>query len=653
MTEPTAFVIAGPERVTPLLDELQAGVGSLARVTTAATVDEAIAAARDSGIQGAIPHRSSAYTKIGEESHPQSGNVALVVIDSVDTNPDVLLAPLKHAPGFASARVLVIVGDDVTGAVDSLDEGWISAFIGLPMTPGVLAQHSRQQLERWLARFGPDADPDASLRPVEPGSDLLRDFELDEGHRTLDLIAAIESALGPRPRIHLPEGVRLTRQDAPIDGVYVVVDGEVALTRQLGDETMLFHQETTGRVVGVLAMSTHDRSRFTSMTTMPTTVIHLSTDQLDRALQLEPQLSASLASSAISQLSTRLARSEHLHTERRILIRRLEKERTELAAALTQLRDARLELVTQARFATLGELSAGIAHELNNPVAALIRSTEHLLEDVADLMVTNPHGELIANTIDGSATRPTSSTREQRAARRELTNVIGDDDLARRLTAAGVRNPAIAKAATRSADLAATIELSAKLGTSLRAINLAAEHITRLVSSLRSYARPDAEPVDGVNINTSLEDTLILVSHRLGQVEIERDYGDVPGIRARPAQLGQVWTNILVNSADALAGSGSITLRTRQVGSVVAVSIIDDGPGIPEEIAERVFEPRFTTKHGQVRFGMGMGLGIAAHFVHDHGGTIEIDSRPGCTCVRVELPIAGPPDEAPEKKEQP
>ena len=82
------------------------------------------------------------------------------------------------------------------------------------------------------------------------------------------------------------------------------------------------------------------------------------------------------------------------------------------------------------------------------------------------------------------------------------------------------------------------------------------------------------------------------------------------------------------------------------------MTITDDGPGIPEDVLERVFEPRFTTKHGQVRFGLGMGLGIAARFVHDHGGTIGIESEPGRTCVKVRLPVVGPPDALPTDAEE-
>lgn len=618
---PLALVIGPPQRTGDLVAELRDGIGERARIVTAADTQEGLVAAADP--------------------------VALALVDCRDAPVDTIVSSLKARPQFADTRILAVVGADVEGTPTSLDRGWIDAFIGMPLTPGVLAWHAGRQLERWLVRQGPETGPPSSARGVEPGSELLKSFGAPEGALSSQLVASIERALGPRPRLHLPAGVRLTRQDHHIDGLYVVLEGEVALTRRDGRETMLFHHDSTGRVVGLLSLVNRATSHFTSTTTTPAVVVHLSTDQLDHAMQVEPAVPVILAATAVTQLGVRLVRSGELQIERNSLIHKLEEERAELAETLRQLQDARLELVAQARFATLGEMSAGIAHELNNPVAALVRSTEHLLQDVTDLLSGQPRGELIANTMRASAAREAISTREERAVRRELTAVTRDAALARRLVAAGITDPVVAKVAAKDRTLAGLVEVSAKLGTSLRSIGLSAGHITRLVTSLRSYARPDTPPVDGVDINTSLDDTLQLVSHRLGEVKVVRDYGEISQIRARPAQLGQVWMNVLVNAAEALRGSGVVTVRTRDRGDFVVAELIDDGPGIPADILDRVFEPRFTTKHGTVRFGLGMGLGIVSRFVQDHGGTIDIESEPGRTCVRVQLPVTGPPESVP------
>jgi signal transduction histidine kinase len=140
------------------------------------------------------------------------------------------------------------------------------------------------------------------------------------------------------------------------------------------------------------------------------------------------------------------------------------------------------------------------------------------------------------------------------------------------------------------------------------------------------------------------------MAHRLRDVEIERNYADLPRIRCHPGELEQLWTNLLVNARDALGDGaderGRIALITDAPDAAhVRVQIRDNGRGIDPQILPRVFEPRFTTKQGAVRYGLGLGLAIARRIVDAHCGKIELSSRPGCTRVTVTLPVAGPPDD--------
>ena len=151
--------------------------------------------------------------------------------------------------------------------------------------------------------------------------------------------------------------------------------------------------------------------------------------------------------------------------------------------------------------------------------------------------------------------------------------------------------------------------------------------------------------IDRQDLNAGIEDTLRLVAHRLHGIKVVRDYGDIPPLRAHPSRLGQVWTNLIVNAADALSGEGRLEISTRVEGEWVVVDIIDNGPGIDPAVLPRIFEPRFTTKHGTIRYGLGLGLGLAKRLVEEHGGTISADSQPGQTIITVTLPLAGPPKE--------
>ncbi|MDQ2696603.1 MAG: ATP-binding protein, partial [Pseudomonadota bacterium] len=136
-----------------------------------------------------------------------------------------------------------------------------------------------------------------------------------------------------------------------------------------------------------------------------------------------------------------------------------------------------------------------------------------------------------------------------------------------------------------------------------------------------------------VDIHEGIEDTLIILKHRLKYaITVHRDYDrTLPRITVYGSELNQVWTNLIANAADALNGQGHITIRTRRDGDRAAVEVIDDGPGIPEEVQSRIFEPFFTTK--PVGKGLGLGLDITYRIVVDrHGGSIGVDSRPGRTC---------------------
>lgn len=186
------------------------------------------------------------------------------------------------------------------------------------------------------------------------------------------------------------------------------------------------------------------------------------------------------------------------------------------------------------------------------------------------------------------------------------------------------------------------LEAGARLGRSLQTVESAAERIQSLVSSLRAYSRGDdgrGPLVDGVDIAQGIDDAVRLLSHRMNEVDLLRDYRPAPGVTARPGELQQVWTNVLANALDAMGDQGQLTVAVVPEGADrVTVRIIDDGPGIPPELQERIFAPRFTTKNGRVQFGLGLGLSISRQIVDDHGGSIGLHSEPGRTVFTIQLP---------------
>ncbi|MDF1488957.1 sensor histidine kinase [Tessaracoccus caeni] len=568
----------------------------------------------------------------------------LLHAESVDVSSS--LATLYAEPRLADALNIVLTEQrehhDLAGAIDS---GLLQALVMIPTARETLAWFITTDIAEWMERRGLDpiavVPAEGGPRDAPQSANLLQMLEMSEDELTKIFIDGIDEALAPRPRIHLPAGVRLTRQDHGVEGVFILVDGRVALTRATSTGNLLLHHGSTGRVVGLLSLARQKHAYFTSTTTTPCEVILLSIEQLEHAMLLKPELSAGLAVSTIRVLTQRLVHSEELRIERNELTVKLQREQERLMATLEELQQTRQELVSKARFATLGELSAGVAHELNNPVAALRTAADYLKADVEKLLLSHPDGERLAAVGKGVMERPPMSTSQERAARRELERVTGDPELAFRLVAAGVTDAALT--GSLSTDDVSAVEAAASIAMAARNIGTASHRIQDLVRSLRSHARPEAEVASDVDLNESLDETLDLVSHRLHGIAIERHYGEIPLVRAHPPQLGQIWTNLLVNAADALEGTGRISVVTSSPDAQsVRVEIVDDGPGIPAELTSRIFEPRFTTKQGTVRYGMGLGLSLTRTLVERNGGTIAVSSRPGHTVFTVTLPAAQP-----------
>jgi two-component system, NtrC family, sensor kinase len=569
---------------------------------------------------------------------------------------------LGESGRLADATVLVVTDRTVHRDLSSaVDRGRLAGLVSSTWRDGLLAPHARSHIARWFRHRAAAGLPtpwsvaaDRVGLEWAPVSDLLQDLELEDHEIAARLTDALDEALGPRPRLVLVPGTRLTRQDVEVNGVYVVRSGAVALDRSTAVGEVRLHHRSTGPVVGLLSLAQQRRAFFTARATTEVEVLHLTLEQLDVAVHESPAVSAALAAGAVRALAARLRRSEQLQVEKRQLNLELESERRRLAEAYDALETARLELVEQARFATLGELAAGVAHELNNPVAALSRAASFVTEDVLALLTDHPDADLLVEVLEAARTRPPTRPADERAARRALTAALGDEDLARRLAAAGITDADHARRLVARHPAGVTlVERAAGLGGAVRNLEVASRRIGELVASLRSYARPDGAAVEELDLHVGLDDTLRLIAHKLEGIEVVRDYGELPPVRGHPGQLGQVWTNLLVNAADAVEGGGAGGRGRIEVGTDLAdpqhvrVRIVDDGPGIPPAEQARLFEPRFTTKDGAVRYGLGLGLPIAKRIVEAHGGTISIESAPARTVATVVLPVAGPAPDHP------
>jgi signal transduction histidine kinase len=189
--------------------------------------------------------------------------------------------------------------------------------------------------------------------------------------------------------------------------------------------------------------------------------------------------------------------------------------------------------------------------------------------------------------------------------------------------------------------LAAGVRTSVLLGEVLESV----ERVSEIVKAIRAYTFLDQAQVQNVDLRAGIENTLVVLRHKIGPgVAVKQNLSpDLPSVEAYGSSLNQVWTNLLDNALDAVAGHGTIEIRAHAGESVVIVEVADDGPGILDEIQSRIFDPFFTTKPPGA--STGLGLHIAYNIVvHTHRGQIQVTSRPGNTTFRVVLPtrLKGP-----------
>ena len=320
-------------------------------------------------------------------------------------------------------------------------------------------------------------------------------------------------------------------------------------------------------------------------------LVRLRTAELETALRRYEQTTAMLQRTRENMASE--------IDERRAAQSRLEQEKDEQRRLLRALEETHVQLLQSEKLASIGQLAAGVAHEINNPIGFISANLNTLRTWVRSLLDVIAAHEAVLPQLEP-------------AARDALTALRGAADLDY------VRD-----------EIVTLIDESID----------GAVRVRRIVQDLRDFSRPGSGEWSVVDVHAGLESTLNVVHNELKyKADIVREYGDVPLVECLPSQLNQVFMNLFVNAAHAMPTRGVITIRTSSDGEQVSIAISDTGTGMTPDIVRRIFDPFFTTK--PVGQGTGLGLSVSHGIVERHRGAIDVTSEPGrgtTFCIR--LPI--------------
>lgn len=458
-----------------------------------------------------------------------------------------------------------------------------------------------------------------------PGYDFLRKTPLFADLTDDDLVKLCQMV----DELHLPAGEKLFEEGEEGDRAYVIQEGQIEILRKSGKRDVQVAIRKPGDVIGEMALLGSVPRTATGIALMDSILLVIGHAQFESLLETSQSAA-----------------------------------RTLLRTVMLRLRSSDALLRQSEKMAQLGTLTAGIAHEINNPASAARRGSEQLRD-------TFTHLQRIQARLAGQLLN-----REQQDA------LLGLDETARLRAGLPLQLDSLERSdresaleswlerqrfenswelAPQLAELEITPEKAAGLekifpgellslaidwlGTSYSFYKLLDEieqgtgRISEIVKALKSYVYLDQAPVQDVNIHEGIENTLVILRSKLKTgVDVHREFAiDLPRIEAYGSELNQVWTNLIDNAIDAMQGKGEITIRTSSEGKNVVIEIEDNGPGIPEEIQPKLFTPFFTTK--AMGKGTGLGLNISYNIIMKHHGDIRVTSQPGRTRFRITLPV--------------
>jgi signal transduction histidine kinase len=427
-------------------------------------------------------------------------------------------------------------------------------------------------------------------------------------------------------QINFSPGETLFEEGGDAYALFVIVEGDVRITRRAGNEEVPLTTHSAGAFTGDINLITGDPPVATGRALTPTRAVRISRDEMFRALAQYPDV-------------------------RTLIIPTIAARRHVMDTAAMQ----------REKLAALGKLSAGLAHELNNPATAASRAASQLEDIILRVMaqavcLSGGCGDeaeaLVKQLLSDSRQLNASVTldalersdrEEEVSAWMQARGVANPWQLAPDLVGGGITIQRLDSLASlvspeRVGKVVSWLGLTVSSLGLVTQIELSTSRMSDLIRAIKAFTYMDQGSVQQVLIHDGLDATLTILGHKLRNVSVIRDYDPaLPAVTARGGDLSQVWANIIVNAIDAMHGAGELKVRTRHDHGDVIVEIADNGPGIPDKVVAHIFEPFFTTKG--VGNGTGLGLDTVYRIIEQHHGDITVRSRPGETIFRIRLPL--------------
>ncbi len=429
--------------------------------------------------------------------------------------------------------------------------------------------------------------------------------------------------------LEFQSGDIIFRAGSPADRMFVLFEGETRGEGEGPGNENRIYVARAGRITGMLPFSRLTTIPITARAVVHTRGAYLHKDYFPEMLERIPVLQQRL----VAVLTDRVREAT-----------RSDQEREKLAA--------------------LGKISAGLAHELNNPASAARSAACALGEAVEQFRKANMQlgkreleqaSRLFLSRLEyewAKEAGPQSAldTLERSDREEEFVDWLNKHKvqdswrLAAALVDAGCTRQTLESVAANVppealSDCLTRLTASFSISRLVEQVQSSTSRIAELVRAIKEYSYMDQMPEQEVDIHDGIENTLIMLGHKLKHgIEIIREYDrSIPRMTVRGSELNQVWTNLIINAVDAMNGKGKLSIRTIHRLNAADVEVIDNGPGIPPEILPRIFEPFFTTKG--VNEGTGLGLETVYRLVANHGGRVTVESKPGETCFCVHLPL--------------